>query len=663
MSRFRFPKIGQVWTPLDDDPDARFYRADLPDTLTTASSATRHRIGEWSSDLLAGEAYDNVDGQGIVQLASGRILRAGGSPTGHSAESVNTIWRSDDDGRTWAVHRAGVDRTAWDAGDASYKASNPVPGHTFPFFTHTISGTEWLYWFGGDTYNPSGNGYRSSDGGTTWTRITTACPTSALQVCNFGVLGEVFYLIGGHTTLTEATTVATNHVWKSTDYGFNWTDMGAAPWAARGMQLGKMPELNGKLWLVAGGVTNGTVSVDHLVYNDVWTFDGTDWEEVLADGNTELPRLRYHAVTLFKGNLWTINGTILREVQGGSTVAFASGAKTLTRNTGSWLDDGFVDGGTVNVRGTASNDRSNAAITALTDLVMTLGGESITDEAALVCDVTMVDSDTLNIQWSNDGATWNTWTDPVPYSDTHAGAAIGLDDVLVFTHGFQNGFAYAIREHTGPIVSAWLDQGSDGLDLEQATSGARPIYDSAEFNGRGGVVFTKSQFLALAAKDATLADGFFEAWAVVKSLSFDASGEQAGVNPNCVIVGATDASSWNNFGLQGADGALRYIQVDGGYQASDTTTDGYNDDAPRLLGVVHEAGSIKFYVGTTMVYEDTTDVGFDATHTGWDAVGAGYLEADKAEMVVGMVLVRTTGAVSDESFISKLATFASRWGT
>lgn len=188
--RFQFPRTASNWLPTFSDPDARVYLADRG--VTNASTATRQRTGVQSygvptvfSDLEKADVP--TDGQGFVELANGRFLLAGGAPQGHAVEVVNTIWYSDDRGRTWDVLLA----------DAPGSSTRPSRAHAFGFFTHTVSGTEYVYWVGGDPFTPTGDVFRSSDGGSTWTRISTTCPTSGLALYLYGVLDGVLYIMGG----------------------------------------------------------------------------------------------------------------------------------------------------------------------------------------------------------------------------------------------------------------------------------------------------------------------------------------------------------------------------------------------------------------------------------------------------------------------------------
>lgn len=563
----------EAWHPTTTIAAARVYQTDQG--VTSAGSATRYRAGRTTTDRRVGGASASSDGQGIVALASGRLILAGGAIAGSHVDVINTLWYSDDDGKTWAVLLA----------DGAPSSTRPNRGHTFPFFTMTVSGTLYVYWIGGEWDALSGDVFRIPAsaldvGGTpsaAWERISTTAPTSGLGVMAFGVLDDVIYLFGGWTGITDSDTPS-NDGWKSTDYGATWTALGAQTWSARGGQLGRMPEKDGKLWLVAGGNYH---SVTHAIYNDVWSFDGTTWTEVLADGHGQFLPCRYHSVVVdAAGMLWRMNGS-------------------------------------------------------------TLSGGTVTADSSL-------------LHYSSDGATWTAAPTALAVEwalhQSHAQAAVATSAGIFVGDGYATDWFFTIRSHTGALASAWNDQGSGAKHLAQATDAQKPIVEG------GRLIFTGAQVMTLAAPDRGIAGGHYEAWFVGKTMCGDSTGN-TGVSPPNTIVGAVNASAWNDFGFD--EGELNYIEYTGGYQSRKRGS-GLNDDVERLYGVSHETGAIKFYAGDAQQGTTLAVSTFDTTWTGWDSVGAGYQENDYAVASLGAVVVLREA--SDATFRTKLAKWAVKFG-
>ena len=598
------------WLPTDSDPQARFYRADKG--VTSSGSATRWRAGvqsrvgpEAPDASQAGRPIVPVDGQGIVELASGRLLLLGGAPFGHGwnlsggagpggvgvtaacdTNSVNTIWYSDDRGKTWPVLLA----------SGAPSSTRPKGAHTFGCFTMTIAGVEYVYWVGGDPFKPTGDVFRSADGGSTWARISTTCPTSGLALYMYGVIHDTIFILNGQVSVFDG--AVSNQIWASTDHGVTWTNIGTAPMPGRSAQLQQLPEMGGFLWFVGGARYH-----DHGVntfYNDVWKWNGATtstagvvdgFTRVLADGHAQFPRSRYHSVVNHKGRLWRFNGS--------------------------------------------TYDVPTATL----------------------------DADTATAFHSADGATWTAWTDPLPWGDTHAQAAISTADGVYLTEGFQSRDVFVIREHTGQRVSAWADQGTSlpAKTLLQASPAMMPILDMTAMGGRPGIVFTGAQMLQLAAPDVNIpAPGFFEVWFIGKTLNFLPS--VGGANPACTVVGAANASSWNNFGFAqtpAGDDGLEYRQANAGWVPTARGA-GFSDDGVRTFGVQHQAGSVKLFadgvqVGTT----DTGSIAFNSAaasgFTGWDAVGAGSGGTNFGAFVVSEIVVRRVGAPWGAPDIARMA--------
>jgi hypothetical protein len=117
------------------------------------------------------------------------------------------------------------------------------------------------------------------------------------------------------------------------------------------------------------------------------------WENTIANSlsspaGTILPgsvaTINYATELDFNDSTGDINLYVWSDVQtqasGSNTLTFAAPANTVTRSSGSWLTDGFLNGAIVKVSGSLSNNVT-ATITALTATVMTLN-VSLVNEAS-----------------------------------------------------------------------------------------------------------------------------------------------------------------------------------------------------------------------------------------------------------------------------------------
>jgi hypothetical protein len=302
MRRFRFPRGQAVppWSPLDVWAAARVF--DSREGVTSSSSATRHRTGVISSDVLGGEVLDPVDGAGMILLNSGRILHIGGAPLGDGETSVNTIRASDDEGETFAVllaHEAGPTYTRF------------RPGHSLGVCQDSTYG----YVFGGDPII-GGNGevWRTplSGDGTSWTLVATHAWLASRVGFWWGVLNDEIIIGGGQTDIFTASTSLTSY-YKLTGGGVTSTSLGNAPFAARGFISGACPVMNiggtDELLLVGGGRYDSNPAND-VFYDDVWSFDGTTWTERLATGHGQFAGTRYNTVIVHNDRAWLFTGSI-----------------------------------------------------------------------------------------------------------------------------------------------------------------------------------------------------------------------------------------------------------------------------------------------------------------------------------------------------------------
>lgn len=256
---------------------------------------TRETLGELPTSP---QEWYPRDGAQLVELASGRVLMIGGwSPYDPWGDRItNEVWASDDQGVTWELLLPH---------DPSPPKSGP--GARFPP-GHTVGVTTWdghAVVIGTDPLSPPylGEVWHESDDGETWTRVATDAPSAGRCLFMVGALGEDLYLMGGQTSLYEASSGLAD-VWRSSDGGLSWVELAAPPWAPRGMVY-RPVERDGQLFIVGGGLYDGAVPV---AYNGVYAFDGDTWTEVLPDGHGLFEASYYNALTSASGRLWMFNG-------------------------------------------------------------------------------------------------------------------------------------------------------------------------------------------------------------------------------------------------------------------------------------------------------------------------------------------------------------------
>ena len=92
-------------------------------------------------------------------------------------------------------------------------------------------------------------------------------------------------------------------------------------------------------------------------------------------------------------------------------------------------------------------------------------------------DGTTLRSDTNAMQYSSDGITWTTAPESlVPWTFTHAQAAIASTDGIYLTDGYHSTNMNVIEELVGPMASAWNDLGEAArAQTAQRRIGSGPI--------------------------------------------------------------------------------------------------------------------------------------------------------------------------------------------
>lgn len=270
---------------------------------------TQSQIGTMPSSGL-GTTFNIRDGAHLIQTDSGRILIVGGwNPYAPEDEPVygaaaqivdwdgyttNEVWASDDDGETFTELLAHDNTTPTSGAGARFHGF-----HTGGVIRHA----GYVVVVGGDAFDIRSDLWRSTDG-ETWERMSASAPWQGLMLQMTASFNGAIYVMGGQTNLGDAATANAN-VWKTTDYGVNWTQIDDAPWAPRGMVYSPVVH-NGALYVVGGGTYDDTAR-DY--YNGVYRFNTDEtWDTVVADGHGQFLGRQYHNVVSTGGRLWAFNG-------------------------------------------------------------------------------------------------------------------------------------------------------------------------------------------------------------------------------------------------------------------------------------------------------------------------------------------------------------------
>ena len=222
---------------------------------------------------------------------------------------TNLVYKSEDFGVTWQKIRDH---------DLTPDATHFPPGHWLSHCVHEVSGTNYIYIMGGDVHDVGGgagsllNGdTRRTTDGITWTKVNSvSAGWENIALAFAGSLDGKLYRAGGLNSpggipnLVVANAV--NSVWRSTDNGVTWANLGNAPWPAGGGQ-DKMPTFKDKLWRIGGGAYDNDSNL-RTFDNGVWSFDGTTWVEESADGLAPWAPRTFANVFVFDGWLYISRG-------------------------------------------------------------------------------------------------------------------------------------------------------------------------------------------------------------------------------------------------------------------------------------------------------------------------------------------------------------------
>ena len=293
------------------------YTAVYNDTLYIVGGSDGSSLRDVWKSTDAGSTFTKVEVTGsflrnnLVRYstvaANGTIYVTGGNLVATSSSNQNRVWKSANGGKTWQElttgakfsarnghttlaigtdiyviggYITGADRV-WKSSDGdnwaqvTMSASTTFSARNGHSSVYIPSGANaGMYVIGGFGASARLNDvWKSTDGGATWTQVTTSTSTkfSARNIHSSVVLGQDIYVIGGFL----GTSGRSNDVWKSTDGGANWTRVTAnAAFGARSLH-GSVAF--GQAIYVFGG-TAGSSSY----YNDVWksTDGGVTWVNV-----------------------------------------------------------------------------------------------------------------------------------------------------------------------------------------------------------------------------------------------------------------------------------------------------------------------------------------------------------------------------------------------
>lgn len=258
----------------------------------------RYKLFAWRR-MSASNSWHERDGAHL-EYFNGKLWMYGGwysstVPGWNNQVTTNEAWYSTDDGASWTQDHAHEESPATSGANAFWTRR-----HTAGWTRCPANGIDYLYVIGGDYDNVVSDTWRTSDG-ETWERMSASAGWNGRLLHMVGALDGVLYMMGGQTDLVGT---AYNDVWKSTDGGVTWTLVtSSAPWAER-CAVYDLVTFQDKLWLIGGGTYEAT----RTYYNDVWTYDGSTWTEVLADGHGQWTGREYHSVKVFDNKLWILGG-------------------------------------------------------------------------------------------------------------------------------------------------------------------------------------------------------------------------------------------------------------------------------------------------------------------------------------------------------------------
>lgn len=230
----------------------------------------------------------------------------------------------------------------------------------------------------------------------------------------------------------------------------------------------------------------GSWSADGFVNGDRITIGGTtsnDWSDIEVTVTSDTVLTTVSQALVDEGPVADVSLT------GSAGITFATAGDTITRNRGSWLDDGFRDGDTATVTGTASNDGS-IDVTTATALVLTCS-TNLTDEGIGAVEFTLTAGETASEYVANMDAAFAT-VDGQKRVDIGLGHLAMLSPVTAWKFRRSVQWSDSIRSYMNDIRTTtwWKALGPlDNADMNDA-DGVPYEHDERTIGGALAAKFT-----------------------------------------------------------------------------------------------------------------------------------------------------------------------------
>lgn len=205
----------------------------------------------------------------------------------------------------------------------------------------------------------------------------------------------------------------------------------------------------------------GSWITDGFVVGDQITITGT----ASNNGTYNIVAVSATVISVGIGVYFVTEVTAAGTVIGHPGLVFAASGHTVTRNTGSWLADGFAIGDVPTFAGTVSNNALALAITALTATVMTFAS-GVTNETIGANVATVTKGQTLAAWMAAQDALYAS-IDNAPHIDIAAGRGRVLSPFTAWAHRRSAAWAASLREYSHDLqITTWRkSDGPTGFDL------------------------------------------------------------------------------------------------------------------------------------------------------------------------------------------------------